>query len=74
MTPPAASPDYAAFAEGFAAGQGQVLWRERVADLDTPVGAFLKLAAGPAQQPSCWKAWRAARRAGATPPSASTRT
>ena len=48
MTPPAASPaaDYAAFAEGFAAGQGQVLWRERVADLDTPVGAFLKLASG----------------------------
>ena len=23
-----------------------MLWRERVADLDTPVGAFLKLAAG----------------------------
>ena len=45
MTPPPA-PDYAAFAEGFAAGRGQVLWRERVADLDTPVGAFLKLAAG----------------------------
>jgi anthranilate synthase component I len=45
MTQPAAA-DYAAFAEGFAAGQGQVLWRERVADLETPVGAFLKLAAG----------------------------
>jgi anthranilate synthase component 1 len=44
MTPPAA--DYASFAEGFAAGRGQVLWRERVADLETPVGAFLKLAAG----------------------------
>ena len=43
-TPPA--PDYAAFAENFAAGRGQVLWRERVADLETPVGAFLKLAAG----------------------------
>jgi anthranilate synthase component I len=43
-TPPA--PDYAAFAEGFAAGRGQVLWRERVSDLETPVGAFLKLAAG----------------------------
>ena len=40
------SPDFARFAEGLAAGQGQVLWRERVADLDTPVGAFLKLAAG----------------------------
>jgi anthranilate synthase component 1 len=45
MTPPPAA-DYASFAEGFAAGRGQVLWRERVADLETPVGAFLKLAAG----------------------------
>jgi anthranilate synthase component 1 len=40
------SPDFATFAAGLAAGQGQVLWRERVADLDTPVGVFLKLAAG----------------------------
>ena len=40
------SPDVAAFSAGLAAGQGQVLWRERVADLDTPVGVFLKLAAG----------------------------
>ena len=37
-------PDFARFSDGLAAGQGQVLWRERVADLDTPVGAFLKLA------------------------------
>jgi anthranilate synthase component 1 len=35
---------YAQFAEGLAAGRGQVLARERVADLDTPVGAFLRLA------------------------------
>jgi anthranilate synthase component 1 len=40
------SPDFAAFSAGLAAGHGQVLWRERVADLDTPVGAFLKLAQG----------------------------
>lgn len=40
------SPDLAAFTAGFAAGEGQVLWRERVADLDTPVGVFLKLAQG----------------------------
>jgi anthranilate synthase component I len=40
-TPP---PDFAAFRAAYAAGQGQVLWRERVADLETPVGAFLKLA------------------------------
>ncbi|WP_135466034.1 anthranilate synthase component I [Crenalkalicoccus roseus] len=39
-------PDFAAFGAALAAGQGQVLWRERVADLETPVGAFLKLAAG----------------------------
>jgi len=38
--------DFASFGAGLAAGQGQVLWRERVADLDTPVGVFLKLAAG----------------------------
>ena len=38
--------NYAAFAEAHAAGRGQVLSRERVADLDTPVGAFLKLAEG----------------------------
>ncbi|TPG61224.1 anthranilate synthase component I [Roseomonas nepalensis] len=37
---------YAAFAAAHAAGRGQVLSRERVADLDTPVGAFLKLAEG----------------------------
>ncbi|HYZ32146.1 MAG TPA: anthranilate synthase component I [Crenalkalicoccus sp.] len=40
------APDFAAFAAGLAAGQGQVLWRERVADLETPVGAYMKLAAG----------------------------
>ncbi|MCB4821599.1 anthranilate synthase component I [Roseicella aerolata] len=39
-------PDFASFSAGLAAGQGQVLWRERVADLDTPVGTFLKLAHG----------------------------
>ncbi len=37
---------FAAFAEGLAAGRGQVLFRERVADLDTPVGVFLRLAQG----------------------------
>jgi anthranilate synthase component 1 len=38
--------DYATFAAGLAAGHGQVLWRERVADLDTPVGAYMKLVQG----------------------------
>jgi anthranilate synthase component 1 len=37
---------YAAFAAAHGAGRGQVVFRERVADLDTPVGAFLKLAEG----------------------------
>jgi anthranilate synthase component 1 len=40
------STDFARFSTGLDAGQGQVLWRERVADLDTPVGAFLKLVQG----------------------------
>jgi anthranilate synthase component 1 len=34
------------FAAGLAAGEGEVLFRERVADLDTPVGAFLRLVQG----------------------------
>jgi len=38
--------DFASFAAALAAGQGQLLARERVADLDTPVGAFLRLAQG----------------------------
>jgi anthranilate synthase component 1 len=47
MTPAATAPaDFAAFRAALESGQGQVLWRERVADLETPVGAFLKLAAG----------------------------
>ena len=40
------SPSFAAFAEGLASGAGQVLFRERVADLDTPVGAYLRLVQG----------------------------
>ncbi|WP_203074126.1 anthranilate synthase component I [Falsiroseomonas ponticola] len=41
-----AAPSFAAFREAVAAGRGQVLFRERVADLDTPVGAFLRLVQG----------------------------
>jgi anthranilate synthase component 1 len=36
----------AGFAEALARGEAQLVWRERVADLETPVGAFLKLAEG----------------------------
>ena len=37
---------FAEFRTAHAAGQSQLLWRERVADLETPVGSFLKLAHG----------------------------
>jgi anthranilate synthase component 1 len=40
------APGYAAFREGYEQGHGQVLWRRGVADLETPVAAFLKLAHG----------------------------
>ncbi len=38
--------DFAAFRAGFEAGQPQLVWRTLVADLETPVSAFLKLGAG----------------------------
>jgi anthranilate synthase component 1 len=38
--------DHAAARAALEAGQGTILVRERVADLDTPVGAFLKLTGG----------------------------
>src|SRR5256885_14128349 len=34
------------FAERYAAGQAQVVWTTLVADLETPVSAFLKIAGG----------------------------
>ncbi|MGJ8528274.1 anthranilate synthase component I [Maritalea sp.] len=37
---------YAAFAEVYNQGSSQVVWRRVVADLETPVGAYLKLSAG----------------------------
>ncbi|WP_424813901.1 anthranilate synthase component I [Roseococcus sp. YIM B11640] len=40
------SPDFATFRTALEAGESQLLWRERVADLETPVGTFLKLAEG----------------------------
>ena len=40
------APDFATFSAALAEGKGQVLWRELVADLETPVGAYLKLANG----------------------------
>ena len=37
-------PDYGAFEAGYERGEAQVLWTSLVADLETPVSAFLKLA------------------------------
>ncbi len=39
-------PDFAAFARGYDKGEPQVLYARLVADLETPVSAFLKLAEG----------------------------
>jgi anthranilate synthase component 1 len=38
-------PDYARFAAAYGRGEAQVLWTTLTADLETPVSAFLKLAA-----------------------------
>jgi anthranilate synthase component 1 len=40
------SPDFAAFARGYKAGRPQALYARHVADLETPVSAFLKLGEG----------------------------
>jgi len=39
-------PGYAAFRAAYEAGRGSLVWRRGVADLETPVAAFLKLAHG----------------------------
>ena len=41
-----AAPGFAAFRQDYEQGRGQLLWRRAVADLDTPVAVFLKLAHG----------------------------
>ncbi len=40
------SPSRAAFHAGYEAGRGTLVWTTGVADLETPVGAYLKLASG----------------------------
>ena len=42
----ALSPDYDAFAKIYEAGKPQLVWTKAVADLETPVSAYLKLADG----------------------------
>src|ERR1700733_14455360 len=39
-------PGYAAFRSAYDAGRGSLVWRHAVADLETPVAAYLKLAHG----------------------------
>ncbi|MEE9196129.1 MAG: anthranilate synthase component I, partial [Alphaproteobacteria bacterium] len=39
-------PRYGAFADDYALGRPQLVWTRLVADLETPVSAFLKLAHG----------------------------
>ncbi len=39
-------PDFTAFAQAYEAGRGQAVYTRRIADLETPVSAFLKLAEG----------------------------
>ena len=41
-----ATPDRAAFAAAYADGTAQLVWLELIADLETPVAAYLKLAGG----------------------------
>ncbi|MAU42014.1 MAG: anthranilate synthase component I [Kordiimonas sp.] len=41
MTP---SPDFDSFAQSYNQGQAQIIWTSLVADLETPISAFLKLA------------------------------
>src|SRR3954462_2746109 len=40
------TPGFAAFRLAYEAGRGSLMWRKGVADLETPVAAFLKLAHG----------------------------
>jgi anthranilate synthase component 1 len=42
-------PSFSTFADGYARGAPQVVWTSLVADLETPVSAFLKIAAGRAR-------------------------
>ena len=42
----AIEPDFAAFARAYDAGRPQAIYTRRIADLDTPVSAYLKLADG----------------------------
>jgi len=40
------SPDFDSFASRYNAGEGQIVFRRVVNDVDTPVSAYIKIAAG----------------------------
>ena len=42
----AMEPGFTAFRDAYEAGRAQIVWTRLVADLETPVSAFLKLADG----------------------------
>ena len=58
-------PPFDAFQDGYAAGKAQIVTTTLVGDLETPVSAFMKLAADRSHS-SCSSRSRVARRAGAT--------
>ena len=48
------SPTFDEFARGLAAGRAQLVWTKLIADLETPVSAFLKVANG---EPMSFPRW-----------------
>ena len=69
----APEPDYDAFAARYSTGQAQVLSTSLVADLETPVSAYLKLAEGRPYS-ALFESVEGGRRSGAIPSSASSPT
>ena len=50
----AIEPDFTAFARAYEEGRPQAVYTRRVADLDTPVSAYLKLAEGRDNAVQAW--------------------
>ena len=65
---------FAAFRLAYDAGRGSLVWRKTVADLETPVAAFLKLAHGQPNSFLLESVEGGAARAGGIPSSGCSRT
>ncbi len=63
------APDYETFEKLSREGNLIPLYREILADIETPVSVFTKLRD---PMPFCWKAWRGAKSGGVTPSSGRT--